>query len=54
MSALLQVDALTLPISVTSTASTSAALPAAGSYVRIVNEGPNAAVAKRRQKRRRG
>ncbi len=35
--------ALTLPISVTATASTSVALPDSGSYVRIVNEGPNAA-----------
>ena len=35
--------ALTLPISVTSTASTSTALPALGGVVRIVNEGPNVA-----------
>lgn len=33
----------TLPISVTSTASTSAALPCAGNAVRVVNEGPNIA-----------
>jgi hypothetical protein len=31
----------TLPVSVTSTASTSAALPGQGNSVRIVNEGPN-------------
>lgn len=31
----------TLPISVTSTASTSVALPGAGNTIRIVNEGPN-------------
>lgn len=31
----------TLPISVTSTASTSTALPAVGSSIRLVNEGPN-------------
>ena len=37
------VQALTLPISVTATASTSTALPAVGSSIRIVNEGPNAA-----------
>jgi hypothetical protein len=35
--------ALTLPITVTSTASTSAALPAKGNSLRIVNEGPNVA-----------
>lgn len=34
-------QAKTLDISVTSTASTSTALPGAGSTVRIVNEGPN-------------
>lgn len=34
-------QAKTLPISVTSTASTSAALPASGNVVRLVNEGPN-------------
>lgn len=34
---------LTLPISVTSTASTSAALPATGNTLRVVNEGPNVA-----------
>lgn len=33
--------ALTLPISVTATASTTAALPALGKTVRLVNEGPN-------------
>ena len=33
----------TLPISVTATASRSAALPSLGSSVRIVNEGPNVA-----------
>lgn len=32
-----------LPITVTSTASTSAALPALGNTLRIVNEGPNVA-----------
>lgn len=36
-------QAKTLPISVTSTASTSAALPAIGNTIRIVNEGPNVA-----------
>lgn len=36
-------QAKTLPISVTSTASTSTALPALGNSVRIVNEGPNVA-----------
>ena len=36
-------QALTLPISVTSTASTSTALPAVGNCIRIVNEGPSAA-----------
>ena len=36
-------QALTLPISVTSSASTSTALPAVGNVVRIVNEGPNVA-----------
>lgn len=35
--------ALTLPVNVTSVASTSAALPAKGNSVRIVNEGPNVA-----------
>lgn len=34
---------LTLPISVTATASTSAALPAKGNTLRVVNEGPNIA-----------
>lgn len=34
-------QALTKPISVTATASTSTALPAAGAVVRIINEGPN-------------
>ena len=34
---------LTLPISVTSTASTSTALPGQGNTVRIINEGPNVA-----------
>lgn len=34
-------QAKTLPISVTSTASTSAALPAQGACVRFINEGPN-------------
>lgn len=33
----------TLPITVTSTASTSAALPAQGNTLRVVNEGPNVA-----------
>jgi hypothetical protein len=33
----------TLPVSVTATASTSAALPGSGNSVRIVNEGPNIA-----------
>ncbi len=37
------VNALTLPISVTSTASTSVALPAIGNVIRIVNEGPSVA-----------
>lgn len=36
-------QSLTLPISVTSTASTSAALPGKGNTIRIVNEGPNVA-----------
>ncbi len=36
-------QAKTLPISVTSTASTSAALPGVGNVVRIVNEGPSVA-----------
>lgn len=36
-------QAKTLPITVTSTASSSAALPAAGNTLRIVNEGPNVA-----------
>ncbi len=36
-------QSLTLPISVTATASTSAALPAKGNSIRIVNEGPNVA-----------
>lgn len=36
-------QAKTLPISVTSTASTSATLPGHGNSVRIVNEGPNIA-----------
>ena len=35
----------TLDVSVTSTASTSTALPAAGNSIRIVNEGPNIAFA---------
>lgn len=34
-------QALTLPISVTATASASTALPAVGNSVRLVNEGPN-------------
>lgn len=34
-------NALTLAIAVTSTSSTSAALPAVGTSVRLVNEGPN-------------
>jgi len=36
-------QAKTLPISVTATASSSAALPSAGNVIRIVNEGPNTA-----------
>lgn len=36
-------QALSLPISVTSTASTSTALPNRGNCIRIVNEGPNIA-----------
>ena len=36
-------QSLTLPISVTSTASTSAAIPGKGNSIRIVNEGPNVA-----------
>ncbi len=36
-------QSLTLPISVTSTASTSAAIPGRGNSIRIVNEGPNVA-----------
>ena len=36
-------QALTLPISVTSTASSSTALPAIGNTIRICNEGPNVA-----------
>lgn len=36
-------QAKTLPISVTTSASTSAALPASGAVVRLVNEGANAA-----------
>lgn len=35
------VQAKTLPISVTSTASTSTALPSIGNCIRLVNEGPN-------------
>ena len=35
--------ALTLPVSVTASASTSTALPAVGDVIRIVNEGPNVA-----------
>ena len=35
--------ALTLPVAVTATASSSTALPALGSVVRIVNEGPSIA-----------
>lgn len=35
--------ALTLPISVTASASTSTALPAKGCVIRVVNEGPNIA-----------
>ena len=38
---LFSAQALTTPISVTSTASTSAALPNNGNSVRVVNEGPN-------------
>lgn len=34
-------NAKTLPISATASASTSAALPAAGNTLRVVNEGPN-------------
>ena len=34
-------QSLTLPISVTSTASTSTALPAQGNSLRCINEGPN-------------
>ena len=34
-------DAFTLPISVTSTASSSTALPAVGNTIRLINEGPN-------------
>jgi len=34
-------QALTKPISVTATASTSTALPAIGNCIRLVNEGPN-------------
>lgn len=36
-------QALTLPISVTTSASTSTALPAKGAVIRIINEGSNAA-----------
>ena len=36
-------QSLTLPISVTSTASTSTAIPGRGNSIRIVNEGPNVA-----------
>lgn len=36
-------QALTLPITVTATASSSTALPAVGNSIRIVNEGPNVA-----------
>lgn len=38
-----QVATKTLPITVTAAASTSAALPAQGSVLRVVNEGPNVA-----------
>lgn len=40
MSDLFSAQALSLPISVTSTASSSTALPAKGKTLRIVNEGP--------------
>lgn len=43
MSDLFTCQSKSLPITVTSTASTSAALPAAGKSIRIVNEGPNIA-----------
>ena len=36
-------NALTLPIAATSTASSSTALPAVGSTIRVINEGPNTA-----------
>lgn len=43
MSDLLSAQSKSLPITVTSTASSSAALPASGKTLRIVNEGPNVA-----------
>lgn len=43
MSDLLSAQNKSLPITVTSTASTSAALPSQGKTLRIVNEGPNVA-----------
>lgn len=36
-------QSLTLPVAVTSSASTSLALPATGNVLRVVNEGPNVA-----------
>ena len=39
--ALFSAQSLTLPVSVTASASTSAALPAVGNTIRLVNEGPN-------------
>lgn len=41
MNGIFPARALTLPISVTATASSSTALPALGSVVRLINEGPN-------------
>lgn len=43
MSDLFSAQAKSLPITVTSTASASAALPSSGKTLRIVNEGPNVA-----------
>jgi hypothetical protein len=43
MTPLFNAQAKTMDISVTSTASASAALPAEGNSIRIVNEGPNVA-----------
>ena len=43
MGRLISATVKTMPISVTSTASASTALPGIGGFIRIVNEGPNVA-----------